>query len=170
MAIGSAVAGSTHACWIRLHGEPCLADVCNPHPQHAPRSPTNALWYIFTIVVCLQGEDWEYEDDRADDDLEMGKDEDADMPAPRRHGHAPCAPCLSPGRPQTLPAGDLRWEFGPAALSADCQMPIKQACCPVARTFCSMIAELSRHRAPMNRRIPPCQQSSQVMNLHVACQ
>jgi hypothetical protein len=42
--------------------------------------------------VCLQGEDWEYEDDRADDDLEMGKDEDADMPAPRRHGHTPVHP------------------------------------------------------------------------------
>ena len=33
---------------------------------------------------CFQGEDWEYEDDRADDDLEMGKDDDADVPAPKR--------------------------------------------------------------------------------------
>lgn len=36
------------------------------------------------FFCAVQGEDWEYEDDRADDDLEMGKEDDADLPAPRR--------------------------------------------------------------------------------------
>ena len=36
----------------------------------------------------LQGEDWEYEEDRADDDLDMGiKDEDSDAPQTRKCAH-----------------------------------------------------------------------------------
>jgi hypothetical protein len=55
-----------------------------------------ALCGVFTVVACLQGEDWEYEDDRADDDQEMGRDEDADMPAPRRHVYTPAHPATDP--------------------------------------------------------------------------